>query len=146
MIEILSPSNKLEPGLERFRRNRAEMLAAGVHWVELDLVRAGDWRALMLPDRCPRSAASPYRAVARTAGPDGSAYLLPIRLRERLPDVQVPIREGVRPAVLPVQDMLRAVYDDGRYGDSIDYARPLEPPLDPDDAAWAAALVAGRSP
>ncbi len=129
VIEILSPSNKVEPGLDRFRRNRSEVMAAGVHWVEIDLVRGGDWRGLMAPTRCPMSASSPYRALARTAGPDGSAYLYPIRLREPLPDVQVPLRAGVPPAVLPLQAMLTAAYDDGRYGTSVDYARPPDPPL-----------------
>ena len=146
VVEILSPSNKVEPGLERFRRNRSEMLAAGVHWVEVDLTRGGNWRALMSPGRCPPSATSPYRAVARTAGPEGSAYLYPIHFREPMPDVQVPIREGVPPAILPLQAMLTAAYDDGRYGDSIDYHRPPDPALNLDDATWAATLLAGRSP
>ena len=144
VVELLSPSNKRGEGLDRFRRNRLELLAAGVHFVEVDLVRAGDWRALMWPARCPPRAASPWRAVVRTAGPGGNAYLFPIRLREALPDIPVPIRPGVPPATLPLAAMLAAAYDDGKYSESVDYTRPPDPPLDADDAAWAAELLAGR--
>jgi len=144
VIEFVSPANKRGPGITPFRRNRTDLLASGVHSVEIDLVRAGNWRALMSPEGCPGKAISTYRAIVRTAGDEGAGYLFPIRLPEPLPDVPVPLRPTDAPASLPLQVMLTAVYDDGRYGTRVRYDRPLRPPLPPDDAAWAAALLAGR--
>ncbi len=146
VVEILSPANKREPGLTEFRRKRSELLSAGVHFVEVDLVRAGNWRSLMAPSRCPRSAASMYRAVVRTAGRGGATYLFPIRLRDPLPDIPVPVRAGVATPMLPLQAILDAAYDESKYGETVNYGRPLDRPLDADDAAWAAALLAARSP
>ena len=47
VIEFISPAGQeisAEPGLEAYREKLAELLAAGVHVVEFDLVRAGSWR------------------------------------------------------------------------------------------------------
>jgi hypothetical protein len=37
-IEILSPANKREPGLSIYREKRIELIGAGVHLLELDLI------------------------------------------------------------------------------------------------------------
>jgi len=75
VIEFLSPANKQSPGLADYHEKRMERLTAGVHVVEVDLVRAGDWRALMRPERCPADAVSTYRAVVRTSGARPAGYL-----------------------------------------------------------------------
>ena len=143
-IEFVSPTNMRRPGSARFRQNREALLDAGTHCVEIDLVRRGNWRALMRPERCPPAAISTYRAIVRTAGDDGMSHLFPIHLRDPLPDVPVPLRPGDRPAVLPLRGLMDAIYDDGRWSTRLDYTRRLRPPLEPDDAAWAAELLAGR--
>ena len=144
-IEFVSPSNKRAPDMARFRANRAALLGGGVHCVEVDLVRGGRWRALMAPETCPAGGVTAYRAVVRTAGPEARSFLYPVPLRSPLPDVEVPLRERDAAAVLPLQAMLTDIYRKGRWAKLVDYARPLRPPLDLDDAAWAAALLAGRS-
>ena len=63
-------------------------------------------------------------------------------LRQRLPPLAVPLRRGEPPAVIDLRPPLDQVYAGDRYGQSIDYKKPLNPPLDPDDAAWAAGLLA----
>jgi hypothetical protein len=63
VVEFVSPSNKVGRGLREFRRKRRELLSSGVNVVEVDLVRAGDWEALMAPHRCPRPALSEYRVT-----------------------------------------------------------------------------------
>ena len=40
-IEILSPVNKREPGLEAYRQKRQRLYEAGVHLLEIDLIRRG---------------------------------------------------------------------------------------------------------
>lgn len=141
VIEFVSPANKRHPGMDTFREKRGELLAAGVHVTEVDLVRAGDWRALMLPERPPPEAASLYRAVIRTSGAKPVGYLFPIGLRDPLPSIPVPLRPEDQLIRLPLQPLLDTVYEDGRYDQTLDYTRPLDPPLAGDDAAWADELV-----
>ncbi len=143
VVEFLSPANKRQDGRRRFRRNRRDLLAAGTHFVEVDLARAGNWRALLRPFQCPPAAVTPYRGVVRTAG-SAAAYLFPISLRQPLPDLPVPLRPTDAQVSLPLQSLLNAAYDNGKYAETIDYGRPPVRPLPPDDAAWAAALLAGR--
>ena len=143
VVEFVSPANKRRPGITRFRRNRADLLAGGVGVVEVDLVRAGNWQALMLPDRCPVAGVSTYRVVVRTAGPEGEPYLFPIHLRDALPDVPIPLRAADQPATLSLGNVVATVYEDGRYGTRLDYRRPLRPAMDAGDAAWVASVVGG---
>ena len=49
VIELLSPANKVGAGVAAYRQKRAELKAAGVNLVEIDLVREGNWRALLSP-------------------------------------------------------------------------------------------------
>ena len=37
---------------------------------------------------------------------------------------------------LPLQDLVNMAYENGRYGNEIDYSLPPVPPLEADDAAW----------
>ena len=74
VIEFVSPTNKSGEGLHAFRAKRAELLASGVNFVEVDLVRAGDWQALLRPHACPPEAVSPYRIIIRV--PDDPAGIV----------------------------------------------------------------------
>ena len=136
VVEFLSPTNKRSPGLEPYREKRAELLAGGVHVVEIDLIRAGNWRSLMRPERCPPEAVSMYRAIVRTAGRRPVGYLFPITLRHPLPDVPIPLRTADKPVPLPLQSLFETAYEDGRYRQTIKYSAALNPPLE-DDAEWA---------
>jgi hypothetical protein len=141
VIEFLSPSNKQKPGLDGYLEKRDELLASGVHVVEIDLVRAGDWRAVMRPERCPADALSTYRATVRVTGAKPGGYLFPIHLREAMPAVPIPLRPGEQAVRLPLQALFEGVYEDGRYDQTLDYASPLDPPLHPEDADWADQLL-----
>lgn len=141
VVEFISPTNKRQPGLDDYREKRASLLSGGVHVVEVDLVRAGNWRALMRPGLCPAEAVSPYRTTIRTSGTRPSAYLFPISLREPLPEIPIPLRPADKPVRLALQPLLAGVYDDGRYEQTIDYRLPLDPALERDDAAWADSLL-----
>ncbi|HXE54615.1 MAG TPA: DUF4058 family protein, partial [Tepidisphaeraceae bacterium] len=61
VVEFISPSNKRPPGLDDYLEKRASLLSGGVHVVEIDLVRSGNWRALMRPAACPADGISPWR-------------------------------------------------------------------------------------
>ena len=140
-VEFLSPGNKRGVGLTDYREKRQQLLQAGVHVVEVDLVRSGDWRGLMRPAIAPPEAASaPYRAVVHAVGRRPTAYLFPIRLQDRLPDLPVPLRTGEKPVKLPLQAMLDSVYADGRYDATLDYRSPPDPPFDGEDSVWLNAI------
>jgi hypothetical protein len=146
VIEVVSPTNKRGAGLREFRRKRRELLSSGVNVVEVDLVRAGDWVALMAPHLCPRSAAAAYRVTLRLPTEGRAAYLFPAPIRQRLPEVQIPLRPKDPAVHLDLQELIDRVYEIGRYGRRIDYRGEPDPPLDEADAAWADALLkaAGR--
>ena len=55
------------------------------------------------------------------------AEVVPIPLREPLPNIPIPLRPTDGDVVLKLQPLLDACYRRGRYG-SIDYGRPLRPP------------------
>ena len=141
VIEFISPTNKRQPGLDDYREKRAALVAGGVHVVEVDLVREGNWRALMRPNSCAKEAVSLYRVTIRMGMPRKDGYLFPIQLREPLPVVPIPLRPSDRPVRLALQPLLAHVFKDGRYDETIDYTSPLDPPLEPEDAAWADQLL-----
>ena len=147
-IELLSPWNKLPAGGGRraYLRKRQEVLDSRSNLVEIDLVRAGDWTAMIRPFEVPRSARTPYRVtVSRAHPPGGPLGLYPVRLADPLPVVRVPLRPGEPDVTLDLQQLVDAIYRNGRY-DRTDYAADCDPPLAGDDAAWADGLLraAGR--
>ena len=71
------------------------------------------------------------------------AHVWPLRLRDPLPPLQVPLA-GADPDVhADLKAALDAVYDRAGYDYLLDYRREVEPPLIEEDAAWARSLVAG---
>jgi hypothetical protein len=141
VVEFISPANKRQPGLDAFLAKRSDLLEAGVHIVEIDLVRAGNWKALFQPHVCTQNAVSLYRVTIRIAVVPATAYLYPIRLQEPLPEIQIPLRLGDPKLMLPLQPMIETIYADGRYGKTLDYTQPLDPPLSADDQQYASRLI-----
>jgi hypothetical protein len=136
VIEFVSPTNKRGQGLVAFRDKRVELVDSGVNFVEIDLVRAGDWQALLRPHTT-RKRASLYRATVRTPRDLGAVYLQPIRLQDKLPDIHIPLRRDDPKLMLELQPLLDRAYDNGRYARRIDYHRDPEPLLEAEDAVWA---------
>lgn len=66
VIECLSPSNKLGAGLIAYKRKRDDLLHGGVNVVEINLVRRGDWRALLSPYQWSPDAESIHRITVST--------------------------------------------------------------------------------
>jgi hypothetical protein len=144
VIEFISPSNKAGKGLDRYKDKRDEYISGGVHVVEIDLVRRGDWRDLTQPHICPREAVAPYRVTIRLGG-RRAAYLYPISIRQPLPAISIPLRPGDKELKLALQPLLEQAYEAGRYGRTIDYTRPPNPPLEEEDAAWARKMLKERA-
>jgi hypothetical protein len=54
--------------------------------------------------------------------------------------VNVPLRESDPDVSLDLQAVLNRVYAEGRF-ESINYTKPLDPPLSPADAEWVVSLI-----
>jgi hypothetical protein len=144
VIEFISPSNKTGKGLNAYRTKRDEYISGGVHVVEIDLVRRGDWRGLLQPHSCPYEAVAPYRATIRLGG-RRTVYLHPMPIRLPLPAISIPLRPGDKELKLALQPLLEQAYEAGRYGRTIDYTKPPNPPLEEEDAAWAQKMLKERA-
>jgi hypothetical protein len=135
-IEIISPSNKREPGMSAYLAKRDELRLAEVHLLELDLLRCGTrpWPQASLP-------ATEYLATLIRAR-HIQAEVWPIGLRERLPILPVPLRQPDPDVPLDVQAALGTIYDEADYPLTLDYdQQPPEPALSEADAAWAAECI-----
>jgi hypothetical protein len=141
VIEFVSPTNKQGKGLEAFVQKREELLSGGVNVVEIDLTRRGDWRGLLKPQDCLPKLVSLYRIVIRIPSDSLAAYLQPMPIRLPLPTIKIPLRKEDQPVELALQPLLDQAYQNGRYARTINYSQPPDPPLDPDTAAWADALL-----
>lgn len=142
VIEIVSPSNKRSPGLRAYRKKRQELLNAGVSMVEIDLVRRGNWEALLLPHTYAATRQTYYRATTRFASEPAAVYLRSFPLREPLPKLPIPLRRDDATVFLDVQPLVDAVYERGRCWQTVDYTKPPpEPALAPEDAAWCDELL-----
>ncbi len=140
-IEVLSPSNKRlgTEGWELYQRKRQSVLPGNVNLVEIDLLRGGQ-RMPMLdlwPD-------SPYTLLVARA----RAHLYRVwraHYRRPLPVIPVPLAKPDPDIRLDVQPMINEIYRRFRYGRSIDYRKPLNPPLDAAETGWLKQqLQAGR--
>jgi len=142
VIEVLSPSNKMPgPGRDLYVKKQDELKDGRVSLVEIDLLRAGK-RVLSVPfDRIPEGHRTPYAACARRGWKVFEVEFYRIPLRERLPAIRIPLRQNDTDVALDLQALIDQSYEDGRYGDDIDYREEPEPPLAPDDAQWADALL-----
>ncbi|MFN8498252.1 MAG: DUF4058 family protein [Anaerolineae bacterium] len=126
-LEILSPVNKREPGLSVYREKRRRLYRAGVHLVEIDLIRRGT-----RPLAHPRIPPSPY-LVTLTRAHAATVEVWPIALEDRLPLIPTPLRAPDADVTLDLHAALAAVYEAVAYDLSIDYGGPPPPPpLDSD--------------
>jgi hypothetical protein len=64
----------------------------------------------------------------------------PLRLRDQLPVIPIPLRDPDPDAKLDLQAVLHEIYDRARYQTYIYDGEP-DPPLSPDDQAWIAQFV-----
>jgi hypothetical protein len=138
VIEVLSPANKIRGsrGRASFMEKRQEILASEVHWVEIDLLRAG-LPSVVRPALVP----SDYRLLVSRAGERRRGHYWPVSVRQALPVIGIPLREPDADVPLDMNVALRKSYEHGAYDLSIDYRRKPNPPLTGADQAWAEKLV-----
>jgi hypothetical protein len=126
-IELLSPVNKRKPGLTKFLEKRARLQEAGVHLVDIDLIRRGK-RPVTPPSFTEmHPLAKAHYSVMLTRAKANQIELWPIRVQEQLPTIAIPLRPTDQDIPLDLQAVFTAIYDKAGYDLSLDYSQP--PPL-----------------
>ncbi|HDQ73567.1 MAG TPA: DUF4058 family protein [Chloroflexi bacterium] len=147
VIEMLSPANKASgPGRDLYRRKQAQILDSPVNLIEIDLLSTGQPTVALPIEVVAGLPAHRYLIGVRRAAQPDQAEVYPIPLSRRLPAVNVPLREPDPDVVLDLQALFTRCYDNGGYGDLIDYRQPppIAPMLEPEEAAWIDGLLRGR--
>jgi hypothetical protein len=121
-IEILSPVNKRKPGLQPYIEKRERLHEAGVHLLEIDLIRRGQ-----RPFVHPYLPKSHYLVSLMRAG-EGSTDLWAFNVQDSLPVVPVPLKAPDTDAVLDLGKALDLIYDRSLYHSAIDYEEAPPPP------------------
>jgi hypothetical protein len=129
VVELLSPSNKASDR-EQYLGKREEALRSKANFVEIDLLRGG---ARLPVDGLPEC---DYYVMVSRADERPNVGLWPIRLRETLPVIPVPLRPGDAEAKLELQQLLNRVFATAGYQFYI-YRSSPQPSLSPPDAEWA---------
>lgn len=135
VIELLSPSNK-RPGPDRaaYFAKRHQLLNSETHFIEIDFLRGGPRMPLEDLPKCD------YYVMVSRAQDRPRVGLWPIKLREVLPEMPVPLLAGDKPIMVNLQAALNDVYDQSTYQNYIYEGKP-QPPLNPDDLNWATQLL-----
>lgn len=138
VIEVLSPANKVagSAGRTSFLEKRDEVLASPANWFEIDLLRSGTGHPSRR--RFPHHAYLIYKSPVAIR-PKGRAW--PVRMQDPLPVVGVPLRAPDPDAPLDLGRALALAYDRAAYDATVNYAAEPKPPLPPELAAWADALL-----
>jgi hypothetical protein len=130
-IEVLSPSNKRPhtPGWDIYLRKRQSLLLGETNLVEIDFLRGG--RRMPMLDPWPNS---PYTILVSRAKKYGLCRVWPVYSQLPAPSVPIPLAKPDPDILLDLQPMIDSIYQRSRYERSIDYRKPLDPPLDTAEA------------
>lgn len=137
-IELLSPFNKMsgERGRVDFLKKRERVMASDVHWIEIDLLRAGV-RMAEVADK------SDYYALLKRGGVLGLFEVWYMDIRDRLPTIAVPLRPPFDDAPLDLQAAFEDMYQRAHYAQSVDYTVEIPAPmLELSDLQWAKQRIA----
>ena len=105
-------------------------MLGNVNLVEIDLLRGGQRMPMLDP-----WADSPYAMLIALAG----SHLCRVwraHYRRSLPVIPVPLAKPDSDIPLDLQPMIDEIYQRFRYPRSIDYSKPLTPPLDAAETGW----------
>jgi hypothetical protein len=138
IVELLSPTNKDgAEGTAQYKRKQREARESGIHLLEIDLLRYGN-HVVYVPKAILEDS-GPYDYLVTLAHADHPLEyrFWRIGLRDTLPALAIPLTPDVAPVPLDLQAVFDTCYDEAGLGDAVEYTREPDPPLPPDDAAWA---------
>ena len=143
-VEILSLSNKNAGPNNRtlYLQKQDELRKSRVNIVEIDLLRGGQHTTLARPDKM-IAAGGPfdYHVCVRKMDDLEQAHVYLIRLDQKLPEIAIPLLPGDGGVKVDFQAVFNRCYDAASYDRGEPYQQAPEPPLTPEQAAWAAKLL-----
>ncbi len=124
VIEILSYSNKTGGSEKRARYllKRRELLAGGVHLVEIDLLGWGQRVVTALPDQ-------PYHILVSRADEQPRSRVWSFNLADPIPTAPIPLIASDEHVPLPLQEAYSTVYEARGFRRRLDYGADPEGPL-----------------
>jgi Protein of unknown function (DUF4058) len=131
VIEVLAPTNKRGDGFKVYLNKRDRILRSNAHLIEIDLLRKG--RRVPLQGTLP---SVPYFVFVCRVELRLLTEIWPITLEQPLPEIKVPLLPGDEDAAIDLQDALTTVYDENRFRSMINYSKPPDVPLAPEQSAW----------
>lgn len=138
VIELLLPVNKRAgEKREKYLKKRAKYLESSIHFVEIDLLRR--WKRMPLAGKLP---ACDYLILVSDADKRPDVDVWPLSVRNPFPLIPVPLLRPDPPVMTDLGEALRIAYERARYDLQINYNQPPKPALSPEDATWAAELIA----
>ena len=141
VIEVLSPKNKRKgDGRVAYEAKRQKILDSASHLVEIDLLRDGD----RIPMGRPRPPVTDYYVLISKEDRRPKTSIWAFTMQEPLPVLPIPLGRDYADVPLDLKSCLDRVYDEGRYGTAVNYARLPNPELDAIRATWANDLLAKR--
>lgn len=143
VIELLSPSNKVA-GKDRttYLAKRDECLASRVSFVEIDLLRGGR----RLPFGDPPPVIDDHYVMICRAWQYPLAGIYRFSLREKLPEIPIPVTEEIPDVRIALQPLVDRAYEGARYNEKLDYDSPLSPRLRKTDVQWVRTQLASAAP
>lgn len=140
-IEVLSPTNKGSSGLTEYLDKRHRLRTQGVNLVEIDLLIAGR----RLPMAKPLPPGDFFTIISRASKSElGDVYAWSIQ--RPLPKIPIPLEDPDPDVFLDLAEVFALAYQRGRYARLINYNRPLDLPLHPQDKVWAEKVARGKDP
>ena len=137
VVEILSPTNKVSrEGRTQYQHKRLNILGSLTNLVEIDLLRGGQPFEMKIT-----AAPSDYRIVIsrHRQRPKADIYLFSVR--QVIPDLPIPLRPNEDEPILPLNQILHELYDQGGYDLAVDYQQSPDPPLSEEDDLWARQIL-----
>jgi hypothetical protein len=132
VLELLSPSNKEEPGWSAYLEKRRAVVRQKVHYVELDLLLGGH----RLPMQQPLPVGDFYAIVSRAESrPDSQVYRWTVR--DALPPLPIPLLAPDPDVQFNLGEVFAYTYRKGRYARAVNYEAPPPASLDERAQQWA---------
>ncbi len=137
VIEVLSPANKRPGrGFDAYGVKRENILASQTHLMEIDLLRMGTTMPYHgnVPDYN-------YHILTSRSQSRPNADLYGFNLRDRIPQVSLPLQNQDLEPTIDLHAVLDCVYDRAGFEVAIDYTQAPIPALNADDRAWCENLL-----
>jgi hypothetical protein len=112
--------------------------------IEVDLLSGGMHTVAISEEGMVSLPAHRYVVGVKRAPDQYRFEAYPMPLQRRLPHIRVPLREPDTDVSLDLQAVFTQCYDNGGYGDFVDYQQKPPVTLTAEEAAWLDGLLIGK--